>query len=75
MLAFFKKSYNSLTVKIRIKKMSIESIDLAKSLFAKRGKNKDDFLTSKELGEILTEMNAPTTTEQADLLVIQIGHR
>ena len=48
---------------------STQSRELAKKLFTKYGKIESDFITSKELGEILSGMNAPTTTEQAAIMV------
>ena len=42
---------------------------MALNLFEKFGKTRDDFITSKELAEILNMMNSPTTQEQANIMV------
>jgi len=53
---------------------SRQSRELAKKLFSKYDKSESDFITSKELGEILTDMNSPTSTEQATIMVNYFGY-
>ena len=50
-------------------KASSQSRELATRLFAKYDKNENDSITSKELAEILTDLNAPTSSEQAAIMV------
>jgi hypothetical protein len=50
-------------------KASSQCRELATRLFAKYDKSENDFITSKELAEILTDLNAPTSSEQAAIMV------